>query len=184
MIRLFFIGLLLIGKASSAQLDTIKPPITINLKDTIKTVISIRDPANVDIRKQAPLIIVNNKRFSHVPINQLFLEMANIEAVNVINPANDSVKLFGSKAKNGVIILTTKNNVDWLTPKQIIKQYAKGSSRKSTLFIVDGASFDGVNNLYFEKNNIVNVEVQDSTATLNNKKYSRTIKIKTKGNGT
>jgi hypothetical protein len=184
MIRFFFLGLLLIGQIASAQLESIKSPIPINIKDTTKTVISIRDPANVDIRKQAPLIIVNNKRFSRTLLNQLFLDMANIEAVNVISPANDSVQLFGSKGKNGVIVLKTKYNVEWLTPKLIINQFAKGSSRRSTLFMVDGEAFDGMENLYFEKNNIVNVGVLDSTTILNDKKYLRTIKIKTKGNGT
>jgi hypothetical protein len=126
---------------------------------------------------------VNNKKFSRIPINQLFFDVVNIKTVNVVNPANDSIQLYGSKAKNGVIILTTKKNIEWLTPKQIVKQYSKSSSRKGTLFMVDGVSFDGMETLYFEKNYIINIEVHDSTIILNNKRYSKTIKIATKANG-
>ena len=183
MIRLSFIGLLLMGRSAFDQTDSIKPQIPTNFKDTTTTVISIRDTVNADIKK-APLYVISGKRFNETPINQLFLDINNIKTINVITPGKNSIRSFGPKAKNGVIVISTKHPVEWLTTKQIIKQYAKGSSRKHTLFIVDNARFDGMKNLYFEKSNLTSVEVQDSTTTLNNTKYLKMIKIKTKGNGT
>lgn len=93
------------------------------------------------------------------------LDTTNILTVQVLNPKNDSVKLYGKAGKNGVIIITTKKTVEWISAKQILKQKSIGilSSNKKTLIKVEKTFFDTDEEIYFQKDLIENISVANNT---------------------
>lgn len=93
------------------------------------------------------------------------LDTTTILTVQVLNPKNDSVKLYGKAGKNGVIIISTKKPIDWISSKQILKQKSNAilSSRKKTLIKVDQAFFNTDEEIYFQKNLIDNISVANNT---------------------
>ena len=114
-----------------------------------------------------PLIIINGKTFKNCLLQNIFfdLDTTTISAVQVLNPKNDSVNFYGKAGKNGVIIITTKKLIEWISAKQILKQKSNAilSSKKKTLIKVDKAFFDTDQELYFQKNLIDNISVSNNT---------------------
>ena len=82
------------------------------------------------------------------------IDTTTISSVQVLNPSNDSIKIYGKAGKNGVIIIATKRPIEWVSVKQILKQNSNAilSSHKLTLIKVDNAFFDTDEELYFQKN--------------------------------
>ena len=93
------------------------------------------------------------------------LDTTTISTIQVLNPKNDSVKLYGKAGKNGVIIIATKRPIEWVSAKQILKQNSKAilSSHKKTLIKIDKAFFDTDQELYFQKNLIDNIYIANNT---------------------
>ena len=93
------------------------------------------------------------------------LDTNTISTIQVLNPKNDSVKLYGKAGKNGVIIITTKRPIEWVSAKQILKQKSNAilCPHKKTLIKVDKAFFDPDDELYFQKNLIDNISVANNT---------------------
>ena len=114
-----------------------------------------------------PLIIINGKTFKNCLLQNIFfdLDTTTISVVQVLNPKNDSVNFYGKAGKNGVIIITTKKLIEWISAKQILKQKSNAilSSKKKTLIKVDKALFDTDQELYFQKNLIDNISVSNNT---------------------
>lgn len=113
-----------------------------------------------------PLIIINGKKFKNCSFDNIFfdLDTSTISTVKVLNPKNDSVRLFGNAGKNGIIMITTKRPIEWISAKQILKQKSNAilSSRKKTLIKVGQAFFDTKEELYFQKNLIDNIVVNNN----------------------
>ena len=114
-----------------------------------------------------PLVIINGKTFKNCLLQNIFFDVdtTTISTIQVLNPKNDSIKLYGKAGKNGVIIITTKRPIEWLSVKQILKQKSKAisSSHKKTLIKVDKAFFDTDEELYFQKNLIDNISIANNT---------------------
>ena len=114
-----------------------------------------------------PLIIINGKTFKNCLLQNIFfdLDTTTISTIQVLNPKNDSVKLYGKAGKNGVIIIATKRPIEWVSAKQILKQNSKAilSSHKKTLIKIDKAFFDTDQELYFQKNLIDNIYIANNT---------------------
>jgi len=114
-----------------------------------------------------PLIIINGKIFKNCLLQNIFfdLDTTTISPIQVLNPKNDSVKLYGKAGKNGVIIIATKRPIEWVSAKQILKQNSKAilSSHKKTLIKIDKAFFDTDQELYFQKNLIDNFYIANNT---------------------
>jgi len=114
-----------------------------------------------------PLIIINGKIFKNCLLQNIFfdLDTTTISTIQVLNPKNDSVKLYGKAGKNGVIIITTKRPIEWVSAKQILKQNSKTilSSNKKALIKIDKAFLDTDQELYFQKNLIDNIYIANNT---------------------
>jgi len=114
-----------------------------------------------------PLVIINGKTFKNCLLQNIFFDVdtTTISTIQVLNPKNDSIKLYGKAGKKGVIIITTKRPIEWLSAKQILKQKSKtiSSSHKKTLIKVDKAFFDTDEELYFQKNLIDNISITNNT---------------------
>jgi hypothetical protein len=114
-----------------------------------------------------PLIIINGKKFEKCLLQNIFfdLDTSTISKVQVLNPKNDSIKLYGEAGKNGVIIITTKKQINWISAKQILKQNSKTipSSYKNILIKVDEAFFYPEEEIYFQKNLIGNISITNNT---------------------
>ena len=72
---------------------------------------------------------------------------------------------YGNSGKNGVIIITTKRPIEWVSAKQILKKKSNAisASHKKTLIRVDKALFDTDEELYFQKNLIDNISIANNT---------------------
>ena len=112
-----------------------------------------------------PLVIINGKTFKNCLLQNIFFDLDTIATIQVLNPKNDSVKLYGKSGKNGVIIITTKRPIEWVSAKQILKQKSNAilSSHKKTLIKVSNAFFDTDEELYFQKDLIDNISVTNNT---------------------
>ena len=113
-----------------------------------------------------PLIIINGKTFKNCLLQNLFfdLDTTSVSTVQVLNPKNDSVKLYGKAGKNGVIIIKTKKSIEWISAKQILKQQSNAilNSHKKTLIKVDKVFFDTDEKLYFQKDLVNNISVANN----------------------
>jgi len=114
-----------------------------------------------------PLLIINDRIFRNCLLQNIYfdLDSTTISAVQVLNPKNDSVKLYGRAGKNGVIIIKTRKSIDWISARQILKQKANiiFSTRKKTLIKVGNVSFDANDQVYFQKDLIDNISVTNNT---------------------
>ena len=114
-----------------------------------------------------PLIIINGKKFKNCLLQNIifYFDTITISRVQVINPKNDSIKLYGKAGKGGVIIIKTKTKIEWISGKQILRQNAKKilSSHKKTLFKVDNIFFNANEELYFQRNLIENIYITNNT---------------------
>jgi hypothetical protein len=137
-----------------------------------------------------PLLIINGKTFKNCLLQNIFFEVdtTTIAAIEVLNPKNDSVKLYGSEGKNGVIIITTKKPIEWISAKQILKQKTKQiySSHDKILIKVDNTFFDASEELYFQKNLIKSISVTNNTTQYYvNRQFNSVVTISmTKKSGT
>ena len=122
---------------------------------------------SVSSKDTYPLVIINGKKFKNCLLQNIFfdLDTNTISTIQVLNPKNDSVKLYGKAGKNGVIIITTKRPIEWVSAKQILKQKSNAilCPHKKTLIKVDKAFFDPDDELYFQKNLIDNISVANNT---------------------
>ena len=118
------------------------------------------------LKQSFPLVIINGRTFKqHALWWNVFIDFdtTNVSTIQVLNPKNDSIKLYGKAGKNGVIIITTKRPIEWISMKQILKQKSSDllCSHKKTLIKIDRGFndseelsilyFDSKENLYFEK---------------------------------
>ncbi len=125
------------------------------------------DAGSSILKNSYPLIIINGKTFKNCLLQNIFFDFDTtaISTLQVLNSQNDSVKLYGKAGKSGVIIITTKKSIEWISAKQILKQKSKAilSSRRKILIKVDQAFFDTSQELYFQKNLIDNISVVNNT---------------------
>ena len=137
-----------------------------------------------------PLVIINGKTFKNCLLQNIFfdLDTTTISTIQVLNPKNDSVKLYGKAGKNGVIIITTKRPIEWISAKQILKQKSNFifSSHTKTLIKVGNAFFEVGEELYFQKNLIENISVANNTTQyFINRQFNSVVTISmTKKSGT
>jgi len=121
-----------------------------------------------------PLIIINGKTFKNCLMQNIFfnLDTTTISSVQVLNSKNDTVKLYGKAGKNGVIIITTKKAIEWVSGKQILKQKSNTilSTHKKILIKVDKTFYNTNEELYFQKSLIENISVNNNTTQYYNDK--------------
>lgn len=114
-----------------------------------------------------PLVIINGKIFKNCLLQNIFFnfDTTTISAVQVLNSQNDSVGFYGKAGRNGVIIITTKGPIEWISAKQILKQKSNAilSSHKKTLIKIGKAFFDTDGEMYFQKNLIEKISVTNNT---------------------
>jgi hypothetical protein len=122
--------------------------------------------SNVLSKDNYPLIIINGKIFKNCLLQNIFyLDTTTISTIHVLNPKNDSVKLYGEARRNGVMIIVTKQPIEWISAKQILKQKSNDilSSTENILIKVNGTFFDADEELYFQKKLIYKISVTNNT---------------------
>ena len=129
-----------------------------------------------------PLLIINGKTFKNSLLENIFFEIdtTTISTIQCLNPKNDSVKLYGKEGKNGVIIITTKRLIEWVSARQILKQKETNiySSHDKTLLKVGNSFFDAYEELYFQKDLIKNISVTNNTTQYyNNRQFTSVVTI-------
>lgn len=102
-----------------------------------------------------PLVVINGEVQPQGALQSI--DPANIESINILKDASGAA-IYGSKAANGVIVLTTKDGVAAI-------------HQKKPLYIVDGQPIDAVNNIIIEK--LPESEI-DSKVTYNAENARRT----------
>jgi hypothetical protein len=118
-------------------------------------------------------------------LQNIFFEVdtTTISKIQVLNPQNDSVKLYSNEGKNGVIIITTKRPIEWVSARQILKQKANNihGSYIKTLIKVGNAFFDAYEKLYFQKSLIKSISItNDTTQYYIDQQYNSVITISIK----
>ena len=137
-----------------------------------------------------PLIIINGKTFKKCFLQNIFFDFdtSTLSRLHVLNAKNDSIKLYGNAGKNGVIFITTKKPIEWISISRILKQKSNEilSTHKKTLIKIDNAFFETDEVLYFQKNLIDNISVaNNATHYYHDKQFSCVVTISiTKKSGT
>ncbi|MEO6405164.1 MAG: hypothetical protein ABIY51_02360 [Ferruginibacter sp.] len=137
-----------------------------------------------------PLIIINGRKFKNSLLQNIFfdLDTTTISALQVLNPKNDSVKLYGKAGRNGVIIITTKKSFEWISIREILKQKSNAisSPHDKTLIKIGNALFEPGEELFFQKNLIKNVSVKNNKSQYYiNRQFNSVVTINmTKKSGT
>ena len=105
-------------------------------------------------KDQNILLIIDGKKFKYADVPKLYFSLSNIAGGHIIGYQNDSVKSYGKYAKDGVIIMTTKERVDWVSLKAIVRKYAKDSSvpAKKITVKIGGSSVIDLRKIWFDRN--------------------------------
>ena len=98
----------------------------------------------VSISNKEPLVIINSKKIPFENLQLHFFNLSNIESIKVYKPKDDSAKLYGQAARNGVVIIQTTQPVNWQSATEIFRNYDKNPFHfyRKTLFVVDDISVE------------------------------------------
>ena len=144
------------------KIDTYKP-ISVDTNSLVRCQVG----PSIASGNNKPLLIINGKDFGNCSLQNIFFELdtTTISSIEVLNPQNKSVLLYGTNGRNGVIDITTKETIGWTTLKQILKQKANKiySSKDKTLIKVDNSFFFAEEELYFQKNLIKTISILNNT---------------------
>ena len=163
---------ILLGQSiNSNNLDVPKSDSVIKIK--------LHCPGSINKDKR-PLVIING--FS-CPYDNLFFDWdtSNISSIKVLTLQNDSLKLYGKKGRNGVIIIITKNPIEWVSIKQLLKdKYTSILSKfKMTLIEVNNSHFEPEEEILIQKNMLTNISVINNTVDhYFDRKFTSILKIK------
>ena len=136
----------------------------------------------ISFSNRKPLLLINNKRIPYENLQLLFFDLINIDDIKVYGFKKDSAKLYGRAARNGVIIIQTKQSVHWLSSKQIFRRQDRNPFHfyRNTLFIIDGNKIKPDKTYYLEKKIIESIKLDNEANSFYiNKFYKRTITITT-----
>lgn len=151
-----------------------------NLKDTnhSSTPFIIKDQCTIT-KSDYPLIIIGGRRFKKSDFSNIFFDLSNLSNINVINPKNDSIKLFGRAGRNGVIILNTKNKIDWISSNVIRRQYFKSLFffHKKAVFQINGVLADPECKTYIQKDLIVSITVKHAEVFYHDNEYHTVVDV-------
>jgi len=138
-------------------LAIIRDTIPINIKFSIKDAIQPK-------KWRYPLIIIGGRRFKGSDFTNLYFDISNIVGVRVISTKNDSIKLFGRAGRQGVIILDTKTNVEWITSNAIRRKYFKSLIfwHRKAAFQINGSIINPAPNVYIQKDLIKSTKVTNN----------------------
>ncbi len=98
------------------------------LPDTSSQKVTLHSGCPSRLNDPDMLWIIDGKKFKYADVPKLYFNLSNISGGRVIGYQNDSIKVYGKNAKDGVIIMTTKERIDWISLKNIVRKYAKDSS--------------------------------------------------------
>lgn len=129
-------------------------------------------------RYQEPLWLFNDKKVNNFFFENHFLNKSQLK-ISVITD-NDSLKHFGKKGSNGVIVLKTENPIYWKTNKQIIKEKfpVTFDYNEKVLFEIDNTKqyFDDIR--YFANNFIESINAIECNEYFEGVLYRKKIIIK------
>lgn len=123
-------------------------------EDTSFRKMHLHDGPTTMLKDPHILLIIDGKRFAYADVLKSYFNISNIAGARVIGYQNDSIKLYGKNAKDGVIIMTTKERIDWVSLKAIIRKYAKDSSvpAKKIAVKIGGSSVIDLRKIWFDRN--------------------------------
>ncbi len=103
-----------------------------------------------------PLLVVNGKPFIGRSLFNFHLDTSNISRLEIINPENNAVKLYGDAAVKGVILLETKRPIEWISTIDIYNTLVRDSSisYKQVLFKLNDSFFVPSPSLFIDKSTI------------------------------
>ena len=145
--------------------------------------ISLKCPSSIMLSKNVPLLIFNDKRINYLSLEYHLFDIKNIDSVTIYNSKDEHRNMYGNAAKNGVVIIKTKDPIEWESSKEIFRTYDKNlfHSYKSILLVIDGKKIDAGKRIYFSKNIIKSVKYDsDANEFYVDKTYRRIIYITTK----
>jgi hypothetical protein len=150
-------------------------------KDTLVALKGGWEKATRSRPNEWPLIIINEREFEYCDFSNLFFDNSKIATVNVISPKNDSIRIFGKAGRNGIIIITTRDIITWVSSKEIIRHNSKSlfPSYKKYILRINGKFADPREEIYIQKDLIKSVNLEkDALEFYLNEEYHRVIEIK------
>ncbi len=179
LILLFSIFLTFTTTGQVLKIDTFKTPY-IDTSSVIRW--QCHAQSSIVSENTYPLIIINGKQFKKCLLENIFFDFdtSTILNIQVLNPQNDSIKLYGKAGINGVIIIKTKKTFEWISSKQILAQKSNDifSTHDKILLKVGNVSFNPSEELFFQKNLIDSISVANNTTEYYiNKLFNSVVKI-------
>jgi len=162
------------------MLSMVKKPISTSDTIHIRPFI-IRDQRTLT-KSDYPLIIIGGRRFKEMTFSNIYFDLSNVYHISVINPKNDSIKLFGRAGRNGVIILATKNKIDWISSNAIGWRYFKSLFflHKKAALQINGVVTDPESKTYIQKDLIISATIKKSEVFYGDTEYDTVVDVKLK----
>lgn len=131
---------------------------------------------------ESPLIIINNKRFKSASLTNFYnlVDTGMIINIQVLNKQNDSAKVYGKHGKNGVIIITTHANIEWVAATDILRKQLRITNKSIKEFLVqlNDSTVIATTDAYLPKQLIKTIEVQkDKLHFFNGKQFTGLARI-------
>lgn len=131
---------------------------------------------------EGALIIVNNKRFKNTLLINFYnlVDIGMIKNIQVLSNQSDSAKMYGKEGKNGVIIITTRSNIEWVVATDILRKQPKLSTKATKAFLiqVNDSTVIAATDAYLPKQLIKTIEIQkDKLHFFNDKQFTGLARI-------
>jgi hypothetical protein len=99
-------------------------------------------------------------------------------SINIL-PGKEAMILFGQKAKNGMINVKTKGNIDFISNLEIYESHSTkiSPSFENTLFSIEQTFFGSNPRLYFDKNIVKAISINNDSVFWQGKWFTSVIKI-------
>jgi len=128
---LFF---LLTASASAQVMDALKRMPAEDKAAPPRTTFRICGPSRAQILAHPPLWVVNDKVVKSISI-QDYIRASSIQSFNVLKDSS-AIKLYGEQAKNGVIKVGLKKNLELWNLEELLKNFkVKKRNRKLPIFV-------------------------------------------------
>jgi TonB-dependent SusC/RagA subfamily outer membrane receptor len=109
--------------------------------------------------EQQPLTLVNS---IETDFNSLWLSPDKIKSVKVLKDSS-SIAAYGDRAKNGVLIIETKANVELLKLSSLLDQFGISEKEKTLKICKDKVLIQNPDRIVGEKSQIIKVEIITDT---------------------
>jgi hypothetical protein len=153
-------------KKHQGELKTTYPLNTWHLSDTLKSTLRPR------------FIHINSYQFDTCSLNDVYFDTSTILSIKIF-PEKEAMILFGQKAKYGMIDVKTKNYIEFISNQEIYEKYSTeiSSSIENTLFNIKQTFFSSDRRLYFDRNIVKEIKVNNDSIFWQDKWFSSIINM-------